>query len=826
MKQILKVLPIPQKPNFRNSAAWLVGGLTLWTASIAYYSRVAKAQEPFSCDGLFFLSQGINPPNTVPTTLNVVNTGSVPFNLTARGGDEDRNNATGFRFDVNGSFIYGINPDRIGQSVTNKAQVVYKIDRNGKLFPISNGSIAQGASTLAQEARFIAGDIGINGNYYVYGGNGVLLEIDVSGPEAMLVLPEKRLQDPANGNSPPDIADFALNPLDGNFYAFTRNGNRLVFFNPNDPSPISIQDLPGVSGLPTIFPAPPGTARDNVGAAFFDGAGNLFIYKNGNIQPPGELYRINVGVEGNRPSAITSVRLSEAEAVSNNDGSACPFAPKLEKSVSTNQVVAGGTIDYFYTITNPNAVAITQQFPPLTFSDNLTNGRTFVSAEIVQPVTGDLSTFSGGNLSISDGQSLTISNLGLPSTNAIASPPQVGKIVIKATVRVALNASAGTVFNQATLNGLPGPFPPSIPSDFPGAGALPDPSPLVILPPPVPAGTKSVELAIDADNTSSVTPGDTIEYAVSYFNTSSSTDVTDFAVTDTIDSNLTFVPGSYNFQVASGSPAVSENTAFDGTSDNRLTLPGGILTPGSQITVSYRATINANVTPGTVIDNQASATSTASPPGSPDTIITPSVTDAVGDSSQIPQVLDDGQEGGNSPGNTGDDEPTRLVVADPTADGNLVLVKRITNVIRNGVPLAGINFSNFIDDEADINDNFPGWSALSPVGVLSLGTDNALSSGDTVEYTVYFLSNGRKPVEDLKICDAIPERTDYVANSLISFQNLGNPSFFNELDSSLPVPPCPNSNNPDGAVSLDLSPSFSNTSPDNVGFVRFRVEIN
>ncbi len=163
----------------------------------------------------------------------------------------------------------------------------------------------------------------------------------------------------------------------------------------------------------------------------------------------------------------------------------------------------------------------------------------------------------------------------------------------------------------------------------------------------------------------------------------------------------------------------------------------------------------------------------------------------------------------------------------PTATGNLALVKRITNVIRNGASLPGVDFSNFIDDEADIDDNFPGWSALPSglVGVTSLGTDNALTTGDIVEYTVYFLSNGREPVENLKICDAIPVGTDYVADSLSSSPTTATRTFFNELDSSVPVPPCPDSSNPDGSISVDLSPSFPNNNPDNVGFVRFRVQI-
>lgn len=796
MKQLLKILPTPHKPNFRTSTAWLIGGLTFWT-SLAYYSPTAKAQTPFTCDGTFFLSQGN------PTTLNTVNTGSVPFSLSPVLSGQPRNNATGFRFD-NQSFIYGIDPDTPGSSAT--GHIVYQVDQVGNTQALGT-SITATASGDAQNIRYIAGDIGINGNYYVYGQDGtrgVLLEIDVSGATATLVK-ETRL------DSARRIADIALNPLDGKLYGYDKGAQQVVFFDPDDglniSTPITPDILPIAGGDFALLNSLP----QNVGATFFDGAGNLFLYHNS-----GEFFQVKVGV-GSTTGNREIVNLSAAEQVNDNDGSACPFAPKLEKSISATQVVAGGNITYTYIITNPNPIVRAPFFSGLTFSDNLTNGRTYVGTPTIQleGIGGSPGTVTLSN----NNQNLTISGLDLPSTDPTI--PSAGIVTITAVVNVSATAASGTVFNQANLDGLTGAFPPNIPSDFPGEGALPDSSPLVILPPPVPAGTKSVNLAIDADNTSSVTPGDTIEYTVNYFNTSTTINVTDFAVTDTIDSNLTFVPGSYSFQVVSGAPAVGQNTAFDGTTDNRLTLPGGTLTPGSQISITYRATVNGGVQPGTAIENQAMATSAG---GSG--IVTPSLTDAVGGSADIPQILDDGQDTGNAPGNTGDDEPTRLVVADPTATGNLVLVKRITNVLRNGTTLPGVVFDDFVDDPADINDNLPGWSALSPIGVLSLGADNALTSGDIVEYTVYFLSNGREPVANLNICDAIPARTDYVTNSLFFSPNTATGTFFNELDSTLPVPPCPDSNNPDGAVSLDLSPSFSNTNPDNVGFVRFRVQIN
>jgi uncharacterized repeat protein (TIGR01451 family) len=238
---------------------------------------------------------------------------------------------------------------------------------------------------------------------------------------------------------------------------------------------------------------------------------------------------------------------------------------------------------------------------------------------------------------------------------------------------------------------------------------------------------------------------------------------------------------------------------------------------------------------GTTVSNQASATSTNG-------TVNPSVTDAFAGPGDIPQLADDGINQGNL-ANTGDDDPTLLTVVAKGGSPRLRLVKRITNVTRGGVPLTGINFSSFVDDPNDDNDNAPGWSQLpggAPVGALNLGSEATAQSGDEVEYTVYFLSDGSQAVQDAKVCDPIPTGTTFIPDSfgggrgiLVNQGGTSTPqtnapdidkgTFFGLLT---PVTaPCADPNNATGAVFLQLG-DIPNISPSNVGFIRFRVKVD
>lgn len=174
---------------------------------------------------------------------------------------------------------------------------------------------------------------------------------------------------------------------------------------------------------------------------------------------------------------------------------------------------------------------------------------------------------------------------------------------------------------------------------------------------------------------------------------------------------------------------------------------------------------------------------------------------------------------------------------------NLLLVKRITQVNRDGQVLEGINFNTFVDDPNDPDDNASGWSQLPGgelLGVPRISPDRRLESGDTVEYTIYFLSNGGTVVNGVNVCDLIPQGTTFISDSFrqgsgIVLNQDGTPipqTNAADQDSGTFFPPlnpvsmlCAEANNPNGAVVLELG-DISSTAPNNVGLVRFQVKID
>ncbi|MBE9208592.1 isopeptide-forming domain-containing fimbrial protein [Nostoc sp. LEGE 06077] len=180
--------------------------------------------------------------------------------------------------------------------------------------------------------------------------------------------------------------------------------------------------------------------------------------------------------------------------------------------------------------------------------------------------------------------------------------------------------------------------------------------------------------------------------------------------------------------------------------------------------------------------------------------------------------------------------------AAPTPIVRLRGVKRITNVVRNGLPLSGVNFGSFIDDPNDQNDNAVGWSQLPPVGITRLSSQFTLQSGDEVEYTIYFLADGNQPIQNARFCDPIPTGTIFLSNSfasasgiLVNLANTTTPrtnamdgdngSFFSPLAPLSANNVCPNQTNPTGAVVVNFS-TLNYVSGSNFGFVRFRVRVD
>ncbi len=189
---------------------------------------------------------------------------------------------------------------------------------------------------------------------------------------------------------------------------------------------------------------------------------------------------------------------------------------------------------------------------------------------------------------------------------------------------------------------------------------------------------------------------------------------------------------------------------------------------------------------------------------------------------------------------------SRAVSSNP----NLTLVKRITAVNTTSVTTTvddttdnpattGVDESTF-----DNNVNWPTpLDTNSNISEFLKGdiSRNNIKPGDELEYTVYFLSSGDKPITNAKICDMIPANTTYVPGSMQLFLNgtttnltdaAGDAGEF-FAPGNTPTVACPTDNGK-GAVVIDVVTSPTQlpnatapgTPSDSYGYIRFRAKVD
>jgi uncharacterized repeat protein (TIGR01451 family) len=260
------------------------------------------------------------------------------------------------------------------------------------------------------------------------------------------------------------------------------------------------------------------------------------------------------------------------------------------------------------------------------------------------------------------------------------------------------------------------------------------------------------------------------------------------------------------------SSTLTVNRGFNGTTDQNLLAGTDSLNADATATVNFDVTIVSG-SPGP-FDNVTLATG-ISPGGEPT-------------SDRSTTGTNPDPNGNRNPTDTDEDVPTTVFLR----ESRFRLVKRITNVLRGGAPLAGVDFNSLVLTR-NPNDAAPGWAQLQPqggpVGLPALGNTNLLQSGDEVEYTVYFLSDGDQIALETRICDQIPQGTQLVPDT--NRVKLGGTAsvtsggtFYSPL---APLPAdngCPNQTNPNGSLIFNLG-DIPNTAPGNVGYVQFRVRI-
>ncbi len=464
---------------------------------------------------------------------------------------------------------------------------------------------------------------------------------------------------------------------------------------------------------------------------------------------------------------------------------------QLANDADNNGVVSGNDIlEYTITITNTGNAPATG----VTFSDTPDPNTDLV----VGSVTSSAGTVTSGN---NPGNTTVGVNIGrIPPGNA----NNTRTIVYQVRVKNPLNSSVTQLSNQGTVSGTN--FP-NIPTNNPTTAPPNDATTIPVGGTGAPniVATKSDALAVDADSNGFPSPGDTLEYTVTVGNTGA-VNGTNVQLIDPIPANTQYVPNSLQIENVPQTDNPGDDRADNDSANNQLVFrlgtganatTGGTLNVGASTTVKFRVTI-ANPLPAgvTQIRNQATATG-----GNFSNTISTSPNAASGEEATVTPITP-----------------------------NLRLVKRITRVNTT-------TYSSFVDDPRDDNDTAPGWSGLPPIGIPELGSQTPLQSGDEVEYTIYFLSDGGQPATNVKVCDPIPAGTTFIADSFgpgsgillnqagtatpqTNFPDTDRGTYFSPL---APVTaPCPDLNNPNGSVFVPLG----NVAPNNTGFVRFRVKIN
>lgn len=336
------------------------------------------------------------------------------------------------------------------------------------------------------------------------------------------------------------------------------------------------------------------------------------------------------------------------------------------------------------------------------------------------------------------------------------------------------------------------------------------------------------DLTVTKTHTGNFTPGQTgATYAITVRNIGSTATSGAVSLVDDLPSGLIYnsitAPSGWSCTTAANTPT-NGRTRITCTTNNSLV----VFNASNTAATSYPFTLKVDVA--------------SSPPNS----VTNTVTVSGGGDT-------------NSTNNTASD-PTTLGASQP----NLLLVKRITAVTRNGAAINNYNGQalNQWHDDSTTNDNDSKWPTKNTYlrGAISGGV---VMPGDEVEYTVYFLSNGASDAKNVTICDLVPTNSTFVNNAFNGStpRDGGTPSTDSGIALALDATTLPTNptvyltniadapdrgqffppgttpstscsgQNTNGAIVVKVSPNLPHatapgTPPNSYGFIRFRAKVN
>jgi len=284
----------------------------------------------------------------------------------------------------------------------------------------------------------------------------------------------------------------------------------------------------------------------------------------------------------------------------------------------TATVMAGDTLRYTITVKNigtENAVGVTLRDQIPAYTTYVANSTKLNGVALADPGAG-VSALQNG-LSINSPANLTA---GAMPADAGTTTNNVATITFD--VQISQSVINGTIIsNQGFVNGSganSGPFTEQ-PSDNPATPVLNDPTTVVVGSLPLVYALKTVQLAVDVNGNGYVDPGDTLQYTLTLTN-SGATSATGVVLTDAVPAYTTYVANSVQMNgasVAQPDGGVSPLINGIGVVSSGLTPPsppssGGTLAAGSTGIVTFKVTVNTELSPGvplpsgTIISNQGS----------------------------------------------------------------------------------------------------------------------------------------------------------------------------------------------------------------------------